>query len=297
MWISVVLLGVFQTLLLIPFRIVNLTKSKHIKDFEAKVNELRHDNDQSFLIKKSAKTGNRIILYYLVDFFVQLTSYVSIGRLFLTDFYTTKLDPKFLYSFVTYPEYPLQDVWFKIPYVRILSTHDYGWGTVLIVWGILAIVSFITAIILRKQKLTTSPAAKFISTSVLLLFIASYFLIRHFPTLAEGAIFSGDVSRPFPPLNLITAIGTFTTIIWLDLRPILKKAELAKAAGIEDSIIRKTQISLFSDSLRSATVVGLGAYFITNHIPCAFELSILTLSAISWLSPLTLDKMILRSSV
>lgn len=295
MWISVILLGIFQTLLLIPFRIINLTKSKHIKDFEAKINEIRVENDQSFLIKKSAKTGNRIILYYLIDFFVQLTSYVSIGRLFLTDFYTEKLNPWFLYSFVPYPSYPLNDVWFKIPYVKILSTHDYGWGVVLIVWAIVAAISFLTAIILRKQKLSTSLVARFLSTSLLLIFILTYILIRHFPASATVAIFSGDVSKPFPPLNLITALGTFFTILWLDINPILKKGELAKAAGIEEEIIRKTQVGLLTDSLRSATVVGLGAYFITNHIPCAFELSIFTLEIISWLSPLTLDKLILKT--
>jgi len=52
---------------------------------------------------------------------------------------------------------------------------------------------------------------------------------------------------------------------------------------------------MFKDSLFTATLVGLGAFFITNQIPSAFELSIFTLEVISLLSPFTLDKAILGS--
>jgi len=305
MWISVILLGIFQTLLLIPFRIINLTKSKHIRDFEAEVNRLQQRGEQSFLIKKNAKTGNRVFLYYIVDFFVQLTSYVSIGRLFLTDFYTSKLEPNLLYSFVNYPEYPLKDVWFKIPYPQIIETKDLGGHIILIVCLVIFVISTLITIsmrLIKKQSsinLDSAPeklksVLAFISGSSLLLMIISFFLFKNFPTQFALAVFSGDVSRPFPPLNTITALGTFFTILWLDIPTILKKTELAKAAGFDPQIVRHTQTQLFSDSLRSATVVGLGAYFITNHIPCAFELSIFTLEIISWFSPLTLDRLILQ---
>lgn len=302
MWISVIMLGVFQTLLLIPFRIINLTKSKNIKEFEHKIKQLDNEEEQSFLIKKSAKSGRKVILYYLVDFFVQLTSFLSIGRLFLTDFYTQKLNPTYLYDFVPYPEYPLRDVWFKIPYLKIVETTDLGMNYVFASWIIIIALSiFLTWLInYLKQRSKISLESSKLSTviglftgSAVLIMIIAYYLLRNFPLVIEFQIFTGDISKPNPRFNLITAVATFITIIWLDIPTILKKGQLAKQAGIPVSVIRKTQYQLFAETARSATVVGLGAYFITNRIPCAFELSIFTLEIISWLSPLTIDRYIL----
>lgn len=300
MWISVVLLGVFQTLLLVPFRIINVTRSRHIKDFEETIVQERDQQEQSFLIKKSTKTGNKVILYYLVNFMVFLTSYVSIGRLFLTDFYTKRLDPKLLFDFIQYPSYPLKDVWFKIPYLKFEQTKDLGFSSVLVVWGVILIIAALFSFIRRylaKQKITPSGFVMALLTgSTVLAFVISYFFLRNFPTAVDLAIFTGDISKPLPALNLITALATFFTLFWLDLPSIMKKGELAIKANIDAAIIRKTQSKLFSDSLKNAAIVGAGAYFITNRIPCAFELSIFTLEIISWVSPLTLDRLILKTN-
>lgn len=300
MWISVVLLGVFQTILLIPFRIINITRSKNIKDFETTIAEEKSEQEQSFLIKKTTKSGNKVILYYLINFMVSLTSYVSIGRLFLTDFYTKRLDPSLLYDFVPYPDYPIQDVWFKIPFILFENTRDLGIGRVGIVWITIILIVFLLAMFqrfLRKKNVTISmPITTFVTGSTIIVLIASYFLIRNFPSSVSFAIFTGDISKPLPSLNLITALATFFTLFWLDIPPILKKGELAREANLDPEIIQKTQSKLFGESLRSAAIIGLGAYFITNHIPCAFELSIFTLEIISWLSPLTLDRLILKSN-
>jgi hypothetical protein len=300
MWISVILLGIFQTMLMVPFRIINIAKNKHIKDFETTIIEDKSDEEQSFLIKTNMKSGNRVVLYYLVNFMVSLTTYISIGRLFLTDFYSKRLDPWLLYDFVRYPQYPIRDVWFKIPYIKFENTIDFGLGNVLIAWVIILIVVSLLALLrgyLKKRKIYVSAAAKVLmSGSLFILFTISYYFIRHFPTSFSLAIFSGDISKPFPTLNTITALATFFTLLWLDIPSILKKGELAEQANIDDSIIQKTQSHLFTDSLKNATLVGLGAYFITNQIPCAFELSIFTLEIISWLSPFTLDRMLLKTN-
>jgi hypothetical protein len=303
-WISVVLLGVFQTLLMIPFRIINLTKSKHIRDFEKRVNETKQSTEQTFLIKHNARSGNRVFLYYIVDFFVQLTSYVSIGRLFLTDFYSVKISPAMLYDFIPYPDYPLKDTWFKIPYIKVTAITDLGFSNVILAWLIIFLLSTLILIViryLRQQKSVNLSAApeplknliKFFTGSSAILMLVSYLLIRNFPTQLTPAIFTGDVSIPNRTFNTITALATFITILWLDIPTILKKGDLARRAGIATQIISRTQTQLFGESLRSATVVGLGAFYITNLIPCAFELSIFTLEIISWLSPLTLDRLIL----
>ena len=129
------------------------------------------------------------------------------------------------------------------------------------------------------------------------IYIALYFLLRNFPIAWQPHIFTGDVSIPNRTLNTITAIGTFITILWLDIPKIRHKTRLARAQKIDEKIIFSTLKDMVKETLFSATIVGLGAFYITNHIPCAFELSIFTLEIISWISPLTLDKLILSSPV
>jgi len=59
----------------------------------------------------------------------------------------------------------------------------------------------------------------------------------------------------------------------------------------------KTEAEMFKNSLFNSALIGLAAFYITNQIPSAFELSIFTLEIISLISPLTLDKLILNSKI
>ena len=127
---------------MIPLRIINLKISNHIDEFREKTAQLKNDQEQSFLIKKQVREGNRPLLFYLVNFVVQLTSYISIGRLFLTDFYSVRLNPKLLFSFVPYPSYPIQDIFFKIPYPIFTRTTDLGIGAFLIVCAVVILFQF-----------------------------------------------------------------------------------------------------------------------------------------------------------
>jgi len=140
----------------------------------------------------------------------------------------------------------------------------------------------------RLKRLTSLSVG-----NLVLFLIVSWYLVRHFPVGWSFRIFSGDVSIPNRTLNTITAVATFFTLIWNNLPKIRKKISLAKAAGYDKEVIRRTEKELFQETLKVATVVGLGAFYITNLIPSAFELSIFTLEIISWTSPLTLDKLIL----
>jgi len=116
MWVSVMLLGLFQTLLMIPFRIIRVVKTNNIKEFQRTVERLEDEEKQGFTLKTRFREGNVTFLFYAVDFVMQLVSYVSIGRLFLTDFYSRALNPAVLYDWVPYPAYPIRDIFFKIPY-------------------------------------------------------------------------------------------------------------------------------------------------------------------------------------
>lgn len=299
MWISVVMLGVFQTLLLIPFRIINLLKSQSLDKFKDTTEKEVLEKHDSFL-KKEFRTGGRVALYYVVNFFAALVSYASIGRLFLTDFYTHPLDPTWLYSFVPYPTYPIADRFFRIPYTWFTETHDFGSSVVWWTWIILIILQMIIYIglyVARKRKVLAPTASISVSRlttgNLLLLMILSWWLVRNFPVEWRFFIFSGDVGMPNKTLNTITALATFITLIWGNLPKIRGQVELARAAGYDDKIILRTQKELLQETLKVAGFVGLGAYYITNLIPSAFELSIFTLEIISWVSPFTLDKLIL----
>ncbi|MFZ5437668.1 MAG: hypothetical protein ACOZAK_01275 [Patescibacteria group bacterium] len=313
MWISVMMLGVFQTLLMIPFRVIRIAKSNNIQEFQHTVEKLKKDSEQTFVLKKKFRQGNPTFLFYAVDFVMQIVSYVSLGRLFLTDFYANKINPNHLYSWVEYPNYPIQDTWFKIPYPYVTETVDFGWKVVVPVWIALVVIQLIVIIFKRasKNKPVVDPAEqtqeeqkfnevtekinKYTTGYLLLFMLMAWFLVRSFPVEWQINIFSGDVSIPNRTFNTVTAIATFITMMWHGIPRIVRKGALAEKLGIPTKIIEKTQKQMFKDSLFTATLVGLGAFFITNQIPSAFELSIFTLEVISLLSPFTLDKVVLGS--
>ncbi|MFH1280107.1 MAG: hypothetical protein ABII08_00660, partial [Candidatus Beckwithbacteria bacterium] len=285
MWLSVIGLGVFQTILMVPFRIINLTLSANTKEFETRVEDSKNQEQQQFLIKQSVKKGNPIILWYIINFFTQTILYLSIGRLFLTDFYIEKLDPNLLFSFSKYPAYPIKDPIFRLPYIVPSSTIDYGWGWVFIVWGLIIIYKLLhSKLIIYYRKLPdikklnpkdntlTSYLKSFLKNStgfLTLFFVLAYVLVRHYPLGWDLRIFSGDVSVPNYTLNAITAVGAFVVLLWLNIPKIFKKAELARSKNIPEDIIFSTQKQLFKDNLRSATLLGIGAYYITRMIPSA----------------------------
>ncbi len=307
MWISVICLGIFQTLLLIPFRIIKLYRSNHIKEFVDNIEEIKNKSEQQYQFRQHTRKGTKTILFYSVDFFVQLVSYTSIGRLFLTDFYNKPLNPDYLYSFVPYPEYPIQDRFFKIPYPYFTNTYDLGMKWVYFAW----IAIFVLLIAFRiakyvagrykdmgsKQVDSLRSAYKTISGQFLLLFLVSWLLLRNVPIDWKIGIFSGDVALQNTKFNTITAIVTFATLLWFGINNIYNKSKIARATGISEDVIDKTEQELFKSSLFNSALIGVGAFLITNQIPSAFELSIFTLEIISLLSPLTLDKLILRSKL
>lgn len=302
MWISVVLLGVFQTIILIPLRILRVRRSQNIKEFQEETEEISHSFLQQKQLKQQFNFGNATFLFYLVDFMIQLTTFLSIGRLFLKDFYSTPLNPDWLYSFIPYPEYPILDRMFQIPYPIVTKTHNFGFSGMLVLLVLFAAVMTGLEMFRRwkKKKRATSskielPARYFVTYAVFIV-IASWFLATHFPAGFSLGIFSGDVATPNPRLNTVTAIVTFLTLLWFGYQRIRRVSDMAREEGIPEHKIEATEKRLFADSVKTASLVGLGAYFITNHIPSAFELSVFTLEIISLSSPFTLDKLVLKAN-
>lgn len=308
MWISVVMLGIFQTLIMIPLRIIRVIKQNNINEFKKKMKQVATEAEIKDNFSVTYKTGNKVAIFYSVDFFIQLVSYTSIGRLFLTNFYTKPLDPNLLFNFVPYPNYPIKDIFFKIPYPWFSNTLDFGMRWVWLAWLII-FGAFMLFYLIKKFRKNPEPEkqqaptneklsgiVKYINANFFFLIIIAYILIRHFPIDWNLRIFTGDISHQNNTFNTVTAIVTFLTLMWFGVNKNLNKAKLAIEKKIPQNIIDKTQKDMFRTSLTSATLIGMGAYFITNHIPCAFELSIFTFEIISLTSPLTLDKIILNVS-
>lgn len=305
MWISVMLLGVFQTIIMIPLRIFRVRSSNNIKEFQETIEaggdmialrkQLRHD----------FHLGNKTFLFYVVDFMVQLLTFMTIGRLFLTDFYTKILNPELLYSFIPYPAYPINSTFFKIPYLAVTQTHQFSWKVVVIVWLVIMFAQLMAgavANIKNREKQDVSKtfsmplAGKYGLGYVVISLILAFVLMRHFPVAFTLKIFSGDVSVPNQTLNTITAVVTFLMLMWFGYRHIVHKTQLALANNVAQDVIFATRKSMIKETVQTATLVGLGAYLITNHIPSAFELSIFTFEIIALFSPLTLDKLILKTA-
>lgn len=304
MWVSVMLLGVFQILLLIPFRMIRILKSNNIKEFQQTIEKIRDNEEQGFILKKKFRQGNPTFLFYSVDFVMQLVSYISMGRLFLTDFYSRALNPELLYSWVKYPEYPLQDIFFKIPYPAITETLSLGWKVLIPVWIVLVLVQIGISMARRsirknqgeetEREMFSSPWTRYTTGYLMLFMLIAWIVVMNFPVGWELRIFSGDISIPNRTFNTVTAIATFLVLMYHSIPRITRKTRLAERLGVERKIIESTQQQMFKDSLFTATVVGLGAFFITNQIPSAFELSIFTLEVISLAAPFTVDKLVFK---
>lgn len=302
MWVSVILLGVFQTLLLIPLRIIRVIRSDNIDEFQQKFGQMNSEVLQRQELRQQFNLGNRSFLFYLTDFFVQLTTFLTIGQLFLTDFYSQRIASAALYSFVPDFVFPIEHTIFKIPYPSITETVSFGWPAFIVIWLLLicvqALIGRIQYQLLKRKAGTDVPLIRLANRYNLGYFLLSilfaWYIAHHFPIGVDISIFSGNVALPNRTLNTVTAVATFATLLWFGTQKILTKSKVAKEQGVDPQTIDATQKKMFSQAMFDSAVIGLGAYFITNNIPSAFELSIFTLEVISLLSPFTLDKVILK---
>lgn len=305
MWISVIMLGMFQTLILIPLRILRVRSSHHIKEFQETVESIGQTSEQQKKFKQDFRQGDQTFLFYLLDFMIQLLTFLSIGRLFLTDFYSKPLNPNLLYSFIPYPDYPILNVIFQIPYIVVTKIHQFGFKGVILGWAILLAVQLIFWLIKSYKNKTKEGkdygllslplSGKYGFAYILISLLLTWFVLTRFPVGFDLRIFKGDVGIPNQTLNTITAIATFSMLLWFGYKDIVRKTKLAYEGGVSATVVNRTRKKLFSQSVQSAFLVGVGAYFITNYIPSAFELSIFTFELIAVFAPLTLDKMIIKN--
>jgi hypothetical protein len=120
-------------------------------------------------------------------------------------------------------------------------------------------------------------------------------LLRHIPTAFEGFVFIANLSVQNTPMNFVTAIGTFLVAIHAGFENNSEAAKKAEKSNIPPEIIKKVFREKMRQSLKNAVVLGLGAFFITNQIPSAFELSITVFEIMYLIYPYTFGLLIKKT--
>jgi hypothetical protein len=306
-WVSVLLIGIVQNIVFLPLRFIGMRLSQSFKDFEEKI-EKRSDDEAYLVFTDKVRKGDLGIIFYIFSFVVNAIAFLSAGRIFLIDFYTQKLSSAYLYSWVPRPDYPLIGTNFNFPFFKITETISVDWKTILFIW--LGISLFFAAIklIWKILRVFLTNNKKLLGVRInynkLLvqsggfsgtILILSIILLRNFPVSFEGWNLVADLTRQNTTMNLITAIGTFLTVMHASYTRHRIDAEIARKRMVEEKFVSKIFKEKMRGGFRNALILGAGAFLVTNQIPCAFELSVATFEVLYILSPYTFDKILIRA--
>ncbi len=306
-WLSVLLIGILQNILFIPLRIIGNIVDQPLKDFEEELD--KQDTSQQLVIfTKKVEHGSFSLVFYIFNFFVNAIAFFSAGRIFLIDFYTDPLKLQkmnLLYKWVPYPDYPLQGTDFKFPFFKITQTYALPWHNIFtIIGGIILFLILIRLIwrlfrfLFKKNqkilyaRIRYNRLLSLVGGSSIFLALITIFILRHIPTAFEGILLIVDLTRQNTPMNFVTAVGTFITTIHAGYKSNSLAANHAKLAGIDPKIIKKVFSDQMRNSLKNAFILGAGAFFITNQIPSAFELSVATFEIIYMIYPYTFGRFV-----
>jgi len=306
-WVSVLLIGIVQNIAFLPLRFIGMRLSQSFKDFEEGIE--KSNSDEAYLVfTEKVRKGDIGIVFYIFSFVLNAIAFLSAGRIFLIDFYTKKLDPHYLYSWVPKPDYPLVGTNFNFPFFKITQTITVDWKTILLIWLGISLFFAATKLLWRIFKVFLTNNKKLLGARInynrLLvqsggfsgtILILSIILLRHFPVDFESWWLVADLTRQNTTMNTITAIGTFLTTMHAGYTRHRIDMEIAKKRGIEGSALEGVFKEKMRGSFKNAVILGAGAFFITNQIPCAFELSVATFEALYILSPYTFDKILIRA--
>jgi hypothetical protein len=208
-----------------------------------------------------------------------------------------------LYKWVPYPNYPIKGIDLHVPLFKITQTTAISWQTIFMIIGgtvlffiALQLLWRIFRIFLRNNKKVLFARIRY---NRLLLTIGGFsgvgililmFILRHVPTAFQGFVFIANLSRQNTPMNFTTAVGTFLVTIHAGYKNNSAASQKAQLANIPPQIIKK----VFKDKMRQSTkyafILGLGAFFITNNIPSAFELSVTTFEIMYMIYPYTFGR-------
>lgn len=310
-WISVILIGILQNIIFLPLRIIGNHFDKSLKDFEDEIENIREDQ-QSLVFNKKVKEGSLSIIFYIFNFFINAIAFFSAGRIFLIDFYSDPLKLQkmnLLYNWIPYPKYPLKGVNLHVPLFKVTQTMALDWSKIFMFVGIAILFFVVVRLLWRILRIFLGRNQKVLFARIKynrLMFTLSGFggvalilmviFLRHIPTAFEGFVFIADLSVQNTPMNFVTAIGTFLAAIHAGFGSNSEAAKKAEKSNIPPEIIKKVFKEKMKQSFKTATVLGLGAFFITNQIPSAFELSVTTFEAMYLIYPYTFGLLIKKTN-
>jgi len=300
-WLSIILVSVIQNTFFLPFRIIGNRFHHDIKDFEHELSKAKNDK-QSFLINKKVREGDLSIIFYILNFIFLAIAFISAGRIFLLEFYHTKIDTWFLFNFIPYPHYPLKGVTFYFPFVKILETMAIDWSVIFRIWGGIFLFLIILRLLWKPFKFILGGNAKIlrlrISYNRLLLFlggitgtlfVVSVIIMRNIPVSTEFIYLSADLSKQNTTFNIITAICTFFATMKMGYDHNSESAHEARYRKIPEEIVAKVFKNSMKITVRNSVLLSIFAYEVTHMMPCSHDLSVLTFEALYVLSPITFD--------
>lgn len=306
-WLSVILIGVLQNLSFLPLRFIGMRISNAFKDFEEKI-EHSSNRDAYLVFSKKIKEGDFTIIFYIFNFVVNAIAFFSAGRIFLIDFYTKKLNPAYLYSFIPYPDYPLVGTHFRMPFLKVIETTALSWKTIFLIWLGITLFFAVMKLLWRIVRVFLSRNEQILHARINYnrfikqtggfsgtMAILSVILLRNFPIKFEGITLVADLTRQNTTMNTITAIATFITTINAGYTGNKINMEIAIKRGADKENAEKVFKEKMKVSFKNAVILGLGAFLLTNQIPCAFELSVATFEVLYIISPITFDRMLVRA--
>ncbi|MDD2483241.1 MAG: hypothetical protein PHE71_03155 [Candidatus Shapirobacteria bacterium] len=311
-WISVILMGIIQNIIFLPLRLIGNSFDKSLKDFEDELDKIEKEENQSIIFNKKLKEGSLPIVFYIFNFFVNAIAFFSAGRIFLIDFYSDPLKlqkMKLLYDFVPYPKYPLKGINLHVPLFKITQTMALDWNNIFMIVGFTLLFFVALRLLWRVLRIFLGHNKKVLFARIKynrLLFTISGFggvaiiliviLLRHIPTAFQYFVFIANLSRQNTPMNFTTAVGTFIVTIHAGYKNNSEAAKKAELANIPKEVIKKVFKGKMEQSLKNAVVLGLGAFFITNNIPSAFELSVTTFEVMYMIYPYTFGLLIKKTN-
>ncbi len=303
-WLSVLLIGIIQNIVFLPLRFISMRLSQSFKDFEEKLDKTK-EGEQYFVFTERVKKGDPMVAFYIFNFVVNAIAFFSAGRIFLIDFYSQKLDPNYLYKFIPYPQYPLVGTDFHFPFFKITETFSLSWSTIFLIWLGITVFFAVLKLLWRVVRGLLSKNQKLLGVRInynrlmltvggfgVTLLVASVIILRNIPVEFAPWLLVADLTRQNTVMNTITAIGTFLTVMHASYTRHRIDVAIAEKKGIPSDIIYKVFKGKMEQSFKNAVILGIGAFLITNQIPCAFELSVATFEVLYILSPYTFDKIL-----
>lgn len=298
-WLSIILVSVVQNLFFLPFRIISERFYVDLKNFEHELDKTKTD-DQYFVLKKQVREGNKSVIFYIINFVLIFIAFISAGRVFFLEFYHTPIARHWLYSWVPYPQYPLEGVIFHFPLFRITSTFALDWSIIFKIWIVpvlfLAVIRILWLIVkpllhksssLLRVRIGINRVKFLLGGFIGTLFFLSLYFFRHIPSGIEFYYFTADLSRQNTTFNIVTAICTALATIYSGFEHAQEQAEQARSHGIPEDIINKVSKSTVRTSVGNGLLLGLLAVWITRLMPSSHDLSVLAFEALYILYPIT----------